>query len=166
LSGGWLPKEWHWYRRNQELSQEGACCGVFGGNDLSFINYYANLAFQIIDHKENRSGLLMMPDIPKNIVLIEQYLLSAISNYYVHNPCTEFQCSPIKYLFDDFQSLADAGKLGYTHLIGPAKQSLDICLRLEKRIQEHFPHRYESCIKLQETQKELIGMMKERRIIG
>jgi hypothetical protein len=163
---GWLPKEWHWYRNNQKISQEGACCGVFGGTDLSFINYYANLAFQIIDNKENRSGLLMMPNMQKNIVLIEQYLLSAISNYYVYNPCPEFQCSPIKYLFDDPTFLLYAEDLEYTHLIGPAKKSLDICLRLEKRIQEYFPDRYEKCIKLMETQKELICMMNERRIIS
>lgn len=152
---GWLPQEWHWYRKNQELLQEGACCGVFGGTDLSFINYYANLAFQIIDYKGNRSGLLMMPSMQKNIVLIEQYLLSAVSNYYVHNSCLDFQCTPIKYLFDDRESLARAGELGYTHLIGTAKQSIDICTRLEKRVREYFPQSYENCINILATRKEL-----------
>lgn len=153
---GWLPKEWHWYRKTQEHLQEGACCGIFGGTNLDFIKYYADLAFQIIDDEKNRIGFLMVPNLQKNIVLLEQYLLSAVSNYYIYNPCPKLQCTSIKYLFDDPESLARAGDIGYTHLIGAAKKSVDICTKLEKRIQEYFPYSYENCIKLMETQREFL----------
>lgn len=146
--GGWLPREWYWYRENKELAQEGACCGIFGGNNLDFIHYYADLAFQMIDHGGNKNGLLMMPNMEKNIVLLEQYLLSAVSNYYMCNPCRDFHSTKIEYLFNEPDSTARASEVGYTHLIGPAKKSVEICKRLEKRIQSYFPYHYEKAEKL------------------
>ena len=45
VKNGWLPEEWKWCRSIFGNHQKAFSCGVFGGNQINFINYYADLSY-------------------------------------------------------------------------------------------------------------------------
>ncbi|MBL0011670.1 MAG: hypothetical protein IPP22_13260 [Nitrosomonas sp.] len=50
--GGWLPKEWIWYLSSGQ-QQKAESCGVGGGANTEFINYYSKRALETIEHSAN-----------------------------------------------------------------------------------------------------------------
>jgi len=141
---GWIPDEWRWYR-SLGPARRGENCGIFGGNSLDFINHYADLAMRMIEHPSNQPGWAMKG---KNIVLMEQYLLSACIEYYRNRQELPFHGIHSQYIFDSFNDAFDrakAAQAGFTHLLGGAKKNISIARRIEKRVMEEYPKLYERC---------------------
>lgn len=148
--GGWLPEEWHWYQARGSL-QHAACCGVFGGAAVEFINYYANLAISTIEHEANRYvwQTLALDDNAVNI-LLEQYLLSACIDYRNHHQGLRHPAITMEYLFANEAEAFNAEKstaAGYTHLIADTKRNADIAGNLERRVKNDYPDAYRTCLK-------------------
>ena len=143
---GWTPEEWKWYG-SIGARRRGACCGVFGGNNVEFIRHYANTAFALAEHPRNQAGWARLTKESSDNVLFEQYLLSACINYHRRHADSPFRCVDIHYLFSGWdEAFNAAAELGYTHLIG-AKRNLRVAERLERRVQREYPDCYERIVK-------------------
>ncbi|NLW46365.1 MAG: hypothetical protein GXY86_03365 [Firmicutes bacterium] len=142
---GWVPKEVVWYNRTGE-EREAVCCGIFGGNNTEFINYYANKAIQLAEDVRNRE---IWPKLGFDNILVEQYFLTACHKYHSRES-GNFNNVSIRYLFD---SSADAfnpqiaEEKNYTHLIGGAKRNQNLIARLENRVSRDYPECYERCLR-------------------
>lgn len=144
----WLPAEWVWYRSTVP-EQRGDSCGIFGGQRLDFIHYYADQAIKLIEHPDNQRGWLMMDGKDEHNILFEQYLLAACLVYHRQRANSPYHGIEIKYLFESLDEAFDsdrAHKLGYTHLIAGAKRNEDIAQRLERRVKRDYPDFYERCV--------------------
>lgn len=153
VPGGWLPIEWEWYRSSGHTKRAqrcGICCGIFGGSQIDFINYYADLAIQLVEHPANRTAWFSLSDKIERNILAEQYLLSACIEYYKSQASSAYQGLDIQYLFnsqDDAFNAQKAAEVGYTHLIANAKQNREIASKLEKRVIKDYPEDYERCMR-------------------
>ena len=146
--GGWTPEEWKWYGLIGPR-RRAVCCGIFGGNNLEFIQHYANTAIALAEHPLNQSAWACLPDKRNDNILFEQYLLSACLNYHSHNPASRFHDIDIRYLFSSWDEAFQAevaAQLGYTHMIGAAKRNLQLAERLERRVERDYPEAYERVI--------------------
>jgi len=138
--GGWLPKEYKYYRTVQ--GQYALNCGVFGGNNLEFIHYYANLAMDFIGLNEHiwaHHG-----DMVCESCVAEQYLLSACAYYYKHID-KRFGDVTAVCLFDEHNHPwvpERAEAIGFTHLLGASKGMRGIAERLERRVKNEYPEQY------------------------
>jgi hypothetical protein len=146
---GWAPPEWHWSvasRRNNA-----ACCGIFGGSDLGFVTYYADLAVRMIEHPRNQIVWANRADNICDNILVEQYLLLACLDFHRQHPGSAYAGVEIGYLFASSDEAFDdeaAALAGYTHLIGGAKSNVELARRLEARVQRDYPAYYERCLEL------------------
>jgi hypothetical protein len=143
--GGWLPPEWLWYA--QRRGNRALCCGILGGHDLDFIRHYANRAIEVIRHPGNQP---VWPTLGvRDNILVEQYFLAACLEYHRQNrplPQTGLEAA---YLFPSSADAFDpecATRVGYTHLIGDAKNNRSIADSLERRVQSDYPDYYERCL--------------------
>jgi uncharacterized protein DUF6734 len=144
---GWLPEEWTWYGSQPPL-RRAACCGIFGGNRIDFIKHFADLAWQIIMDDRNRERMQRLCDKGGQIVLIEQYLLSACVEYHRHHSNARFRGTEIRYLFNSMADAfhpARAREAGYTHLMSEAKQNPFFARRIELRVRREYPQFYDRC---------------------
>jgi hypothetical protein len=145
---GWLPEEWAWYAAaggNRAVN-----CGVLGGSNVDFLNYYAALAIDVVRHPRNQAAWSSLEIQRCDPVLIEQYLLSACIEYSRSHACPRCNSAGISYLFGSFGDAFDEGvarRLGYTHLIGTAKKNKLLAQRLERRVHRDYPEYYERCMK-------------------
>ncbi|MFV8750064.1 DUF6734 family protein [Nannocystaceae bacterium ST9] len=145
----WLPEPWRWAVERPGV-HTAACCGIFGGNDHAFIRRYAEQAIRMAEHPGNRSGWAAFDSHFDPNVHFEQYLLSACLDHQRHHG-TEVE---IAYLFPthDAPFVADeAARVGYTHLIGNAKQNPELMERLDRRVLSEHPQLHEraaACSKL------------------
>jgi hypothetical protein len=155
---GWLPEEWNWYITNRrELAY---CCGIFGGNHTAFISHYADLALQIATHPHNQAAFSLMENKPGDCLLIEQYFLAACLEYHKQYTDSKFQELRMECLFESPEvafSSNQPEKIGYTHLIGFAKQNQQIAERVEKRVAQEYPVQYERCLRYLNTIQFLLG---------
>lgn len=144
--GGWLPVEWTWCRSVFTGVQKGIACGIFGGHNLTFIRYYAELALKVLN---DNSGLLeALPDKSGLSILLEQFLLAACVNYHQHRVGSPFKDLAVRLLFDSFEdAYFEAHSVGYTHLLGTTKKDPAIMLRLENRVAKEYPELYERCLR-------------------
>jgi hypothetical protein len=143
---GWIPLEWSWYRL-RVVSQQAACCGIVGGNDLEFFRQYASIVIRILENPRNRAAFNTLGDKKVFNPFFEQYLLCA---------CAAFRGIRIEYLFDSFHTAITPGRaaeLGYTHLISGAKSNPIVADRLEQRVARDFPESYERCNHLARSEK-------------
>ncbi len=146
---GWLPEQWRWFLAGTD-KQRAECCGVFGGNRLEFINYYADLAIRFIEHTDNRH---LWAELDKRIetnVLVEQYLLSACIEYNNRHGKVSGQSLAIEYLFASQQDAFNpekAAAAGYTHLIADSKKDATIANSLELRVEKDYPEAYQNCMR-------------------
>jgi hypothetical protein len=150
----WLPPEWRWYRQSSTQSR-GECCGVFGGNRIDFIRYYAARAIRLIEDPGNQSALEALPDKIVHMVLVEQYLLAACIEYCRAHTSSPFHDIAIRYLFCSVDEAFDsqtAARLGYTHLIADAKRDPALAQRLEARLARGHPAHYHRCLEYLERQ--------------
>jgi hypothetical protein len=145
---GWAPDEWKWYG-SIGARRRGACCGVFGGNNVEFVRHYANTAFALAEHPRNKPAWARLRKESSDNLLFEQYLLSACINYHRGRAGSPFQFIDILYLFPN-QGEAFSGRapseLGYTHLIGGAKRHPQVAQRLERRVQREYPECYQRIV--------------------
>ncbi len=151
--GGWLPEEWIWYR-SSGLPQRAESCGVFGGNETEFINYYAKLAIEIITHSANSKVWEVLGDNIERNILVEQYLLSACIEYSKSDQNTRYPSIDIDYLFNSLDDAFDPGTAadaGYTHLIADTKKNKDLAKDLERRVKKDYPEAYEKCLRYVES---------------
>jgi hypothetical protein len=142
-NGGWLPKEWLWYRK--QSAQSGACCGIFGGQHIDFIRHYARTALRLTMDPRNRAGLEAMGGKAGHMILVEQYLLTACVEYHRNKSGSRFGDIDIRYMFDDIGDAYRPGRaeeIGFTHLASDAKRNARICHYLEMRVQQDLPEHF------------------------
>lgn len=145
---GWLPEEWQWYLTRRK-TQRAECCGIFGGNAIEFIHYYADLAIRTIENTDNRHIWQMLDDGIERNILLEQYLLSACINYRNYYPTISYPPIVIEYLFaseaDAFTAEKSAAA-GYTHLIADTKRNATVANNLEQKVKKDYPEVYQRCL--------------------
>lgn len=152
-----VPAEWKWYYADGKQPQRGDACGIFGGNHIEFINYYAELAIGMAEHPANAPiWSLLGRDAGTNNAcsLFEEYLLSACIEYHKNIATSPYRNIAIEYLFGSMSeaySAEHAVRAGYTHMIGAAKQNRLLCERLEQRVMRDYPEHYERCIRFEST---------------
>lgn len=141
---GWLPEEWEWYARRR--GNQALCCGILGGHKTDFIRHYADRATDIIRHPDNQA---IWPTLGvRDNILVEQYFLAACLTYHRQDMASPYAGVEASYLF---ASSADAfnpecaARVGYTHLIGDAKNDPHIAERLERRVRSAYPEYYQRC---------------------
>jgi hypothetical protein len=147
--GGWLPKEWIWFRSSGQ-PQRAECCGVFGGGNTEFINYYAKLAIKMIEHATNVHLWTTLGEQVERNILVEQYLLSACIEYHKSHPVSSSQSLDIKYLFNSLDDAFDptkAADVGYTHLVADTKKDESLAKDLERRVEKDYPDAFEKCLR-------------------
>lgn len=144
---GWLPCEWRWYRAAAG-PWRAECCGIFGGQDIDFIQHYATTALRLVAAEPNSGLLRAMTDKPSHMILAEQYLLTACIEYHQRQKATPFRNVSISYLFADlataYRSEA-AVEAGYTHLAAGAKRNGRACRQIEARVREWLPEYHDRC---------------------
>ena len=143
-AGGWVPEELIWFMSLGPF-QKAECCGIFGGNNLDFIHYYADSAIKMITHPKNAE---LWKELGADNILAEQYLLSAFYEYHKSHPPRRYGRLRMAYLFQNSEeafSPEPPRKAGYTHLIGGAKKNSDIMRRLEQRVERDHPLLYYRC---------------------
>jgi hypothetical protein len=144
---GWLPREWLWYRGS--ASPRAPCCGIFGGRRVDFIQHYADTAKRLVADRRNRA-LRIHQGKTGQMLLLEEYLLSACHEYHRVRKRSPFCGIEIRYLFETWEDVfrpERATEAGFTHLAAGAKRSLRVARHLERRVQEDLPGHYERCIK-------------------
>lgn len=143
---GYLPEEWTWYRNAGQPRAE--CCGIFGGCRTDFIRHYADTAIQLLSHPENRAAMRAFHDKGSHMILLEQFLLSAVLDYHSNRASSPFEGIEIGYLFDtieDAYSGPAAERMGFTHLAAGAKRNSRVCADLKRRVQHDLPNHFERC---------------------
>ena|ERR1700694_3108027 len=149
-AGGWLPREWISYGRVP--SPHAACCGIFGGCRLDFIRHYSDAAFKLVTGSQNRAALRSLGGKDGHMILVEQYLLTACTEYHRHRGRSPYDQIEIRYVFDSMEDAFHphrATAAGFTHLASDAKRSAQICHHLERRVQHSLPRHYERCMSYQ-----------------
>jgi len=144
---GWLPREWLWYRSSASLRAQ--CCGIFGGRRVDFIQHYADTAKRLVADRRNRA-LRIRQGKTGQMLLLEQYLLSACLEYHRVRKRSPFCGIEIRYLFENWEDVfrrERATEAGFTHLAAGAKSNLRVAGHLERRVREDLPGHYERCIK-------------------
>lgn len=143
---GWLPEEFNWYvsgRGNQPI-----CCGLFGGNHVAFINYYADKAIQLVEHPQNQGALALLQRKTLDSFMVEQYFLAACVFYHQNREKSVYRDVYIECLFNSFEeAFRDAKNAGFTHLLGGAKRNPLLAEKLERRVAKDYPERYERCLR-------------------
>ena len=147
VKDGWIPEEWLWSRSVFRHHQKAISCGILGGNNTDFINYYADLAIKLVEHPPNQIPLSKLKNKSIHVILLEQYLLSACIDYHKHRSESSYFNIDIEYLFPSLGDFYNAEKVGYTHLVAKTKKDPSITSRLERRVKEDYPRYYENCIR-------------------
>jgi hypothetical protein len=144
---GWLPKEWISY--SDATAPTAACCGIFGGCRVDFIQHYADSAFKLVTDARNRDALQAVRGKGGYMILVEQYLLNACIEYHRRRNRSPYRQIEISYLFDSMEEAFQphrAAQAGYTHLASDAKRNGQTCHYLERRVQRCLPQHYERCV--------------------
>lgn len=152
---GWLPYELEYYILQDSNAQHAACCGIFGGNRIEFIRYYASLAIKLMEHSRNQAAWRLLDNKLGISIIFEQYLLTACIDYYQNQYDSPYHDIDIRYLFRSFNdAYSNAARNGYTHLStdGPKKSPI-VVDRLEQRVQRDYPEYYERCIQYLKKQE-------------
>lgn len=151
--GGWLPREWVWYRSSGQ-PQRAESCGVFGGGNTEFINYYSRRALKMIEHSANSHLWTILGEQVERNILVEQYLLSACIEYYKNHQEGGNQSLDIHYLFNSLDDAFDprkAADAGYTHLVADTKKNKALANDLERRVEKDYPEAFEKCLRYDYT---------------
>lgn len=141
-----IPEEWKWCRSVFGKHQKAFSCGIFGGNRVDFINYYADLAIKLIDSLPDEFTLSTTDNMISFTVILEQYLLSTCIDYQKNLADSPYKDLDIQCLFTFESALNDAAKLGYTHLIANSKNNQVFADRLAARVKNDYPQHYKRCV--------------------
>jgi hypothetical protein len=145
--GGWAPEEWRWSTSRNFTTA--VCCGMLGGAAVDFLAYYADLAIQMIEHPRNRAAWYSLGSPIGDNILFEQYLLAACLAFHGRRTGSPFSDVHAAYLFassDDAFDEWSAVQVGYTHLIGGAKNDPALMARLAARVKRDYPDLYLRCL--------------------
>lgn len=144
--GGWLPEELETYLPIEGILRA-VCCGVVGGNALSFIKHYAQLAMKLMEEPRNQPAWPLLNDKQAGNLIFEQYLLAACVHYHQGKPESPFRDIRIEHLFENENDAANrASVCGYTHMISNAKRNPSVIKRIEARARKDFPDFYHRCV--------------------
>jgi hypothetical protein len=138
---GYIPEPFSWYFNKDK--QMAYCCGIVGGNNLDFIQFYAKNILDIL--YKNYNLFLEVPESDKFFwwIAIEQYLLAACAEYYQDRLGNSLDCKCLFTNPGDPYQWELASELGFTHLISWNKEIDYILWRLEDRVKKDCPVYYE-----------------------
>jgi hypothetical protein len=142
--GAWIPEELTW-SKNAGQPKFAVCCGIMGGTDMDLINHYASTAIRLAEEKPNKD--LWLLEEPDNL-LVEQFFLSVCVDYRRQGIVAPANPPRIGYLFANCHEPYDpqaASRVGYTHLIGRAKQNRYLLDLLERRVSRDYPSLFQRC---------------------
>jgi hypothetical protein len=143
---GWMPEELSHSLAAGEVRQA-ANCGVLGGNRVDFIRYYAELAGKMMREPRNQPAWPKLEHQWAMSCVFEQYLLTACVAYYQNRDETRYGHIDVQYLFaSDGSANSEAAQMGYTHLLGGAKQNRTLLEHLERRVCRDYPEYYRRCL--------------------
>jgi hypothetical protein len=143
-----LPPEWQWYRSHQVDRYREANCGILGGTSLALIRYCASVALRLALDPAHSAAWDATPNRAWLNPTVEQFTLSACVDYHRFNPASPYCGSHPRYLFPSAAHAWDANyarRLGYTHLLGDAKQHPETMARLVHRVRSEYPDYYARC---------------------
>jgi hypothetical protein len=143
-----LPAEWGWSRSCDARRFHAANCGILGGTNVSFIQCYARLALDLVLNPRHAAVWAAVPDRASLNVTVEQFLLPACLEFHRFDPGSPHRGVYLRYLFPSTGAafdLAQAARLGFTHLLADAKQNAQVTARLEQRLRREDPAFYRRC---------------------
>lgn len=144
---GWLPKEVEWCRSLYGVHQRSLNTGIYGGHRVDFIQYCAELLFEMLDHRGNRDAIAKIDDKVKVAGLLEMFLPAACIEYHTARRHSPFMTVRAATLFGSAEQAYTDGEAGYyTHLIGQSKSSPTYARKLETRVRSRYPRYYERCM--------------------
>ncbi|WP_263381650.1 DUF6734 family protein [Granulicella arctica] len=151
---GWMPAEWDWYRQASLGHGRAECCGLFGGNRLDFIHHYVSQAMRLLRHRHNVRAWRNFADKDGNMILLEQYLLTACLEY--HRSCADssFHGIDIRYVFpsiDEAYTAESASEAGFTHLAAGAKRDAEVARDLQDATERELPEYFARCVDMVRT---------------
>jgi hypothetical protein len=144
---GWLPKEVEWCRSLYGVHQRSLNTGIYGGHRVDFIQYCAELLFEMLDHPGNREAMAKIDNKIKVSGLLEMFLPAACIEYHTARRHSPFRTVRVATLFGSAEQAYKDGDAGsYTHLIGRSKGRLTYARKLETRVRSRYPRYYERCL--------------------
>lgn len=142
-----LPREWE-FARSMGPRLKAENCGILGGTQVDFLRYYAHTALELMLNPRYSAPWSRLPEKQCHNVVIEQFLLSACVEFHRHDPASPYRGVSVKHLFRSWEEAYDgnvAARLGFTHLLGPAKLSAAVTKRLEERVRREDPIYVRTC---------------------
>ena len=144
---GWLPKEVEWCRALYGSHQRSLNTGIYGGRRLDFIQYCAEMAFELLEHPGTREAMARMEDRGKVAGMLEMFLPAACLEYHTAMPHSPFTTVEAATLFDSAERAFREGEAKrYTHVIGRSKSKPAYARSVEMRVQSCYPRYYERCL--------------------
>lgn len=137
-----LPAEWDAQLPHESRYARQENCGILGGTRPDFLRHYSNLVLDFLTSPANAPAWASLPEKSGFNPVIEQFTLSA---------CLEFHRIGIRHLFPTFWDAYNsdqAGRLGYTHLLGDAKRNPFVIDRLKQRTAREDKAFYRHCLRL------------------
>ena len=126
-----------------------SCCGIVGGQWSDVLREFAALGIRVAEAPENAPAWAAWGDKGYCNVLIEQFLLNAVVEYRRELEWLESEGAlRVAYLFASDAEAYDPARaeaVGYTHLIGGAKQNPELMADLEARMFADYPEIAERC---------------------
>ena len=144
---GWLPKEVEWCRSLYGVHQIALNTGIYGGHRVDFIQYCADLMFEMLEHRGNKDAMANIDEKASVTGMLEMFLPAACFEYHTARRHTPFRTVELATLFDSSeQAYTDAEVRSYTHVIGRSKSKLTFARKLASRVQAHYPRHYDRCV--------------------
>jgi len=145
-----LPLEWRWARSyRRRLPAEN--CGILGGLRWDFLRHYAQTALDLILRPQNAAAWSRLHDKRRYNYVLEQYFLSACTEFHRCDSTSPYQGVRISHLFASWEEAFDpslAARVGFTHLLGDAKSHPDVGRRLEERVRRDNSAYFRRCERL------------------
>jgi hypothetical protein len=151
-----LPLEWQWVRDRNPNDALQENCGILGGTHTEFIRYYANSIMNFLNSPANAPVWDSLHEKSGFNPVIEQFTLSAFARYHQAHRESPFRGVFLADLFPSFMDAYNASitaRIGFTHLLGPAKKDPHIAGRLEQRVQREDPKFYRHCVWLNQNRE-------------
>jgi hypothetical protein len=144
---GWLPKEVEWCRSVYGVHQISLNTGIYGGHRIDFIQYCAELMFEMLEHPGNKDAMANIDDKAKVAGMLEMFLPAACLEYHAVRRHSPFRTVEAAMLFDSAeQAHSDGESRFFTHVIGRSKSKPTFARKLESRVRSDYPRHYERCV--------------------
>jgi hypothetical protein len=130
-------------------------CGVLGGTHVGFLQYYADLAIELIEHPRNRRVWESIDNGVLDSVFVEQFMLEACLEFCRRHTESAFAGIDVHVLFESLQHAYHreaAEKVGLTHLIGTCKKNELVASQITRLVRKLYPEDYARVIELSNRQ--------------